>query len=158
MYKWMRQFLYKWKYLNWSVTLMEPDYFSPTPVSDNKINYKIHFTNTQKHTDTPDSVKLIGYDTKLLLLKWSKVKLKCLLCLNLMKNSGTCKKLFQNQNDLWLFINKHSKLWCKLRAWTKPQALVSGWKLILAGARWGQLTRESENSESLFFPQGKVNL
>lgn len=62
-------------------------------------------------------------------------------------------KLFQNQNDLWVFINKH-----KLSAWTKTQALVSSWKIILAGAKWGQITRESENSESLFFPQGKVNL
>lgn len=39
----------------------------------------------------------------------------------------------------------------------KPSWTVAG-KLLPAGARWGQITRESENSESFFFPPGKENL
>lgn len=127
--------------------------FFPSSVFEYKINYKVNFTNTWKHTHTPNSVKLIGCVTKLLLLKWSKVQFRCLLCLSLMKNSATCAKLFQSQSDLFMFINKH-----KFRAWIKTRVFMSSWKLIWAGAKWGQITRESENSEYLFFPQGKVNL
>lgn len=49
--------------------------------------------------------------------------------------------------------NKHS-----LIAWTRTRPFVSGLgEAFRAGARWTSVTGEQENSELLFFPEGKEN-